>query len=246
VPDRLGYRAKWGLVVPVRNTVCETEFHSAVPAGITINTSRSIRTGPEGWSNDSEQLAMARGIREGEPAAIQQLLAARPDYMVIGEGGFSFSKAEHDEILERYKRIAGLGVATSAHAFLKAIEAMGFRKIAVMTIRIPDTGVVSGGLWEECGYEVAAAKSMNTHHAFDIVNIDPEILLSSIGELAASPAEAILATGSNFALMHLVEEAERRYGKPVLHINSVLLWHALRENGFEDRIPDRGVLLRDY
>lgn len=246
MPDRLGYRAKWGLVVPVRNTVCETELHSAVPAGITINTSRSIRSGPEGWSNDGEQLAMAKGIREGEPGAIEQLLPFEPDYVIIGEGGFSFTKAEHDAMAERYRAIAKKNVATSANAFLKAIEVMGLRKLAIMTIRIPDSGVVSGGLWEECGFEVAAAKSMNTHHAFDIVNVAPEVLLDSIGELAATPTEAILATGSNFALMHLVEEAERRYGKPVLHINSVLLWYALRDNGFDDRIDGRGILLREY
>ncbi len=38
MPDRPGYRAKWGLVMPSGTTVCETGLHRAVPAGITIDT----------------------------------------------------------------------------------------------------------------------------------------------------------------------------------------------------------------
>ena len=41
-------------------------------------------------------------------------------------------------------------------------------------------------------------------------------------------------------------EAERWLGKPVIAINTATYWHALRNNGIEDKVPGFGRLLLDY
>lgn len=247
MPDKLGYRAKWGLVVPARNTVCETELHRTAPPGITINTARATWTPPlPRWTDDRAQKAMAQSIRNSEPAAIEQLLACKPDYIIIGEGGFSFTRAEHEAMGARYDRLAGVGVATSARAFLHALEVLGARSLAVLTPRLPDSGVVSGGLWQECGYRVTAGRGMNCNSAFEIVDLAEYRIFAALGELASTKPDVILATGSNFLMMHLADDAERRFGVPVLHVNTVLFWHALRDSGFDDKIPRLGMILRDH
>ena len=47
-------------------------------------------------------------------------------------------------------------------------------------------------------------------------------------------------------MVNLAGEAERWLGKPVLAINAVIWWMALRENGIEDKLYGFGSLLRDF
>ena len=244
--DALGHRAKWGLIIPSKNTVCETEMHRLVPSGITINTARAVRKGPAVWGTDDAMKQMARAIRDAEPDAIRAVMTCEPDYLLMGEGGFSFPRVELEAFDRKYEEISGLRVASSTRAFLHALETMKARKVAVLTPRLPDSGIVSGGLWEACGYEVAAAKGLGCTSIHDIANLTEDTLRTSLAELARSDADVILATGSEIALAHMIGEAEEWIGKPVLHLNAVLVWYALRDSGFDDRLAGYGTLLNDY
>ena len=221
-------------------------MHRLVPPGITINTARAVRKGPAVWGTDDAMKQMARAIREAEPDAIRAVMTCEPDYLLMGEGGFSFPRAELEAFDRKYEEISGLRVASSALAFLHALETMKARKVAVLTPRLPDSGIVSGGLWEACGYEVAAAKGLGCTSINDIANLTEETLRDALMELARSDADVILATGSEIALAHMIGEAEEWIGKPVLHLNAVLVWYALRDSGFEDRLAGYGTLLNDY
>ena len=44
----------------------------------------------------------------------------------------------------------------------------------------------------------------------------------------------------------MIEESEFWTGKPVLHLNGVLVWYALRDSGFDDRLDGRGTLPNDH
>lgn len=244
--DALGYRAKWGLIIPSKNTVCETEMHRLVPPGITINTAWAVRKGPAVWGTDDAMKKMARAIRDAEPDAIRAVMTCEPDYILMGEGGFSFPKEELEAYDRKYEEISGLRVASSARAFLRALEVMKAKKVAVLTPRLPDSGIVSGGLWEACGYEVAGAKGMGCTSIQDIAALTEESLRDALIELAQTDADVIMATGSEIALAHMVAEAEEWTGKPVLHLNTVLAWYALRDSGFDDRPKRLGTLMRDY
>ena len=244
--DPFGYRAKWGLIIPSKNTVCETELHRIVSPGISINTARAVRKGPALWGTDDAAKAMAQAIRDAEPEAINAVLTCEPDYILIGQGGFSFTRAEMEAYDKRYEELSGLGVASSGRSFLRALDAMNARRIAVLTPRLPDSGVVSAGLWEECGYQVAGAKGLGCSSIQDIAKLSDDQLRDALKDLAATDADVICATGSELPLMHLIEEAEHWIGKPVLHLNAVLAWYALRDSGLNDRIEGYGTLLRDF
>ena len=246
MPDRLGYRAKFGLISPGRNSVVETEMHVMAPAGVTINTARVHRGGAEAWINDTGFKEMAQKNREGVPGAIANILECKPDYIIVGEAGFSVPKKEHDALEVKYRDIAsGLRVATAAASFLRALEVLRAKKIAVLTPRLPASGIVSGGLWAETGYDVVGAKGLATESSSDIVGTPEEDIRDGIAELASTGAEAILITGTNLPAMQIADEAERWFGLHVLHINSVLMWYALRDCGIDDRIEGAGRLLRE-
>lgn len=48
---------------------------------------------------------------------------------------------------------------------------------------------------------------------------------------------------SNLPLLAHLDRLEQRGGVPILHVNAVLFWHALRQLGISDRIPGYGRLL---
>lgn len=239
-------RATWGLVVPSRNTVAEAEFHRFIPAGINLNTARAdVRTNVN-WADDKNFKDMAKAIRAAEPAAIESLTLIQPDRVVIAEGGFSISKAAHDKLEAEYAAIAKTPVTASCGAYLAALKTLGVKRVGVVTPRLPESGIVSGGLWDECGYTVTTAIGLELGSARDIAYLAPERLKQAVTEVAASGADAVLVTGTNFCLFEHVSALESATGKIVLHINAVLMWHALRQSGFDDRLPQGGTLLRDH
>jgi maleate isomerase len=65
-------------------------------------------------------------------------------------------------------------------------------------------------------------------------------------ELNGRDVEAIVQVGTNLSMVRLADEAERWLDKPVLAINAVTLWHALRINGIPDRMRGFGSLLREH
>ena len=113
-----------------------------------------------------------------------------------------------------------------------------------MTLRLPNSGIVSGGLREACGYEVAAAKGLCCNSIQDFDNLSEEKLGDGLAELARSDADVILATDSE---IELIEEADFWAGKPVLHLNAVMVWYALcSATQASTTNPDgRSTLLRD-
>ena len=47
-------------------------------------------------------------------------------------------------------------------------------------------------------------------------------------------------------MVEVADQAERWLGKPVLAVNAVCLWHALRALGIDDRFTGYGTMLREF
>ena len=55
-----------------------------------------------------------------------------------------------------------------------------------------------------------------------------------------------MQVGTNLSMVRLAAEAEGWLGKPVIAINTAIIWHAYRANRFNDRIYGCGALLSDH
>ena len=58
--------------------------------------------------------------------------------------------------------------------------------------------------------------------------------------------DAILQLGTNMSMVHIAEKLESEIGIPILGINAVTFWYALRENGFLNPIQKASRLLREF
>ncbi len=58
--------------------------------------------------------------------------------------------------------------------------------------------------------------------------------------------DAIVQCGTNMSLLNVTEKLEPVLGIPVLGINAVTFWYALRENGFVNPFNGGGRLFREF
>ena len=68
----------------------------------------------------------------------------------------------------------------------------------------------------------------------------------AIQEVNRPGVDTIIQVGTNLGMAQLAGEAERWLEKPVIAINTALYWHAVRQNGIDDKIPGWGRLLVDF
>jgi maleate isomerase len=74
----------------------------------------------------------------------------------------------------------------------------------------------------------------------------PERLRQAVREVDDAQVELIIQVGTNLAFAAIAAEAEHWLDKPVLAINTCTYWHALRQNGIDDRIDGFGSLLLEH
>jgi maleate isomerase len=68
-------------------------------------------------------------------------------------------------------------------------------------------------------------------------------LRDAILEVNGPDVDAVIQVGTNLAMARLAGISEFWLDKPVLAINTCIYWHALRQNGIDDKIEGFGSLL---
>src|ERR1700729_380578 len=83
LPDTLGYRKRIGIVVPSTNTTVQPECEMLRPRGVTNHTGRStIKERP--LNTEQAFFEHMEMMREGMTVAIDQIMTAGLDHLIIG------------------------------------------------------------------------------------------------------------------------------------------------------------------
>jgi maleate isomerase len=245
--DVLGWRRKFGVIVPSTNTVVEPEFHAMSVPGVTAHTSR-IHIRDQDLSSDDAMLALIDQIREEIGHSVTRVCTSEPDYMVMGMSAETFwdGVEGNRRFVKQIKDISGLEVATGAEGCERALKLFGARKIGVVTPYQPvgDSNVVQ--FFSELGFEVAAIEGLKCPTAVSIAQVGEGQLRDAIRNVNLPEVDAIVQCGTNLSMVRLADEAERWIGKPVIAINAATWWMALRDNGIEDQLHGFGTLLREH
>lgn len=245
--DALGWRKKFGVIVPSTNTIVEPDFYRMTVPGVTAHIGR-IHIRDQNLSSDEAFQNLLQQIRIEIKYAVERVMTAEPDYMVMGmsaetfwdgvEGNRRFTKMISDWA-------GGLPVATGAEACERALKLFGVRKIGVVTPYQPigDKNVVR--FFNDLGFEVTAIKGLRCPTAVSIAHVTEDELRRALIEVNRD-ADALVQVGTNLSMVQLADEAERWLGKPVIAINAATWWMALRDNGITDKVYGCGRLLREF
>ncbi len=246
--DALGYRKKFGVIIPSTNTIVETDFHKMSVQGVTANVSR-IHIRDQDLSSDAKFEELLLQIRDEIGYAIERVLTCQPDAMVMGMSAETFWNGleGNREFTHRIEELSqGLSVATGAEACEKALNCFGAKRIGVVTPYQPigDKNVVR--FFNDIGFEVVKIKGLKCPTAVAIAHVSEDELRQSLIEVNSDEVDAIVQCGTNLSMVSLADEAERWLKKPVIAINAATWWLALRNNGIEDKVQGGGRLLREH
>jgi maleate isomerase len=247
MPDVLGYRGKWGVLVPSTNTVVEPDFYAMAPPGITLHTSRISIANPR-IDDDAAFEALMVQIRSSIAQAVADVLTAEPDYLVMGMSSETFwgGRQGNDEFQQRIGALAGMPIATGANACARAFGELGSRRLGVVTPYQAIGDAQVRRFFEESGYEVVALTGLRCPTAVSMAHADEATLRRALGEVNRADVDTIVQVGTNLSMLRLADAADRELGKPVIAINAATFWYALRSNGIADRMAGFGRLLRDH
>jgi maleate isomerase len=246
--DALGYRKKIGIVVPSTNTVVGPECEDLRPQGVTNHVARLTITNQPIQANDQGYLAHVQAMREGIGPAIDQVMTCRPDHVIMGvaieafTGGVAGADALQRDLSER----ASVGISMGSTSGAAALRRFGARRIAVLTPHQPKGDETVTRFLVEAGFEVVRLIGLKCASPFAIAEVPAATLRQVLRQIDGDDIDAILQVGTNLANAAVAAEAERWLGKPVLAMNVVTYWDALRRCGIDDRIYGHGRILEEF
>ena len=235
-------RKRIGVLVPSTNTTCEGDFQLVAPRDVTVHGHRLWLTNDHA---DEESLEKMNGEIE---AGARYLATANVDVIAYGCTTGSFYKgADSDkEVVELIQRAAGVPVAVTSPSVVEALRSFGANKISVATPYPAWNNEKLRAYFEGQGFEVLnvesepwAAQAGNQ----GINDQDPEVIVEFAPRACLPEADALLCSCTAWRSLEVVEELERRTGKPVVTSNQATIWSSFQLAGIDQPMPGFGSLL---
>ena len=245
--DQLGHRARIAIVVPSTNTSCQPESEMLRPLGVTNQTGRiSIKERP--LTSDQAFMEHVQAMRDGMRTAIDQVMTCQPTHVIMGVALEAFwgGVAAADELQRELTERAGVGVSMGSTATVAALRRHGAKSIAVLTPHQPRGDEQVRRYFEEAGYSIPRLIGLKCPSPVQIAHTTRQQVVEALHALNGDDVDAIVQVGTNLAAIGVCAEAERSFGTPVLAINAITYWDALRRCGIEDRVQGHGRTLEEF
>ncbi|MCW5785074.1 MAG: hypothetical protein KIT39_17295 [Nitrospirales bacterium] len=257
-PDVRSFRRKFGLIIPATNTSMEHELWSIIfknqgpdgLRGVGLHTATVMTPRPR-LETEEDLRAYKKQFLGGLRAAVDVASMAEPQYMIMGMslehilGGIEAIRAPMEEI-EEY---SGLSWATWHDAVHTALGKFGAKRIGLLTPFDKKGNESATQMFEDLGYEVVSSVGFSCANALHIAHVPDPAKERAIQELLATEEhtlDAVVQCGTNMSLINVTEKLEPVLGIPILGINAVTFWYALRENGFEGPMAGGGRLFQEF
>jgi maleate isomerase len=256
-PDARSYRRKFGLLIPATNTSMEHELWSIIfdnqqngLDGVGIHVANIITPKTKLQTNADLDVYKTQFI-DGLNIAIDQVALAQPEYLIMGMSleHILFGMDEIRGLMTKIERQNPYSWATWHEAADAALKKYKAKRIGLISPFSAKGNANAKKMFEDLGYEVVTTFGFACANAYDIAHIPDSAKEEAILKHIAIPEnklDAVLQLGTNMSLINVTEKLEKKIGIPILGINAVTFWYALRENGFEKPLVKAGRLAREY
>lgn len=183
--------------------------------------------------------------------ATLELADARPDVvasaclvaiMAQGLGYHCHAEAQITGVLDEQ----GLDtpVVTSAGALLRGLEALGAKRVALVTPYMKPLTKLVAEYVEDAGFEVLDTLSLEVADNLEVARLDPDALQQHWRKVNTSDADAlVLSACVQMPSLPAIAPVEALAGIPVLSAATATVFTILTELGLETRVPSAGHLL---
>lgn len=245
-----GDRSRIGLIVPSSNTTMETELpemfrrqSAATGHSYTFHSARATlkNVTPEeltAMMSKADDCAVAVSDADVDVIAYACLVAV----MAQGPGAHEGSEAVIAEAA------AGNGhpapVTSSAGALVRTLQAMGARKVAMVTPYMPELTKMVADYIEGAGIEVQDVIGLEVADNLEVGRLDPARLPSIAARLNHAGVDAlVLSACVQMPSLAAVQDVEDALGIPVVTAATATTYEILRALGHVPAIPGAGRLL---
>ena len=247
MPDTLGHRKRIGIVVPSTNTTVQPETEMVRVPGVTCHTGRvTIKERP--LNTEEAFYEHMQMMRDGLGGAIDQIMTAGLDHLIMGIALETFwgGVAQADKLQAELAQRAGVGVTMGSVASVAALRKFGATRLAILTPHQPRGDEMVRAYFVEAGFDVVRLKGLKCASPRAIAQVPLQDIRNALRELDGDDVDALLTLGTALPAGAVAAEAERWLGKPVLAVNVVSYWHAIRQCGIEDRVSGCGRILEEF
>lgn len=149
-------------------------------------------------------------------------------------------------LAQRVEAAAGVPATTTATSVLQALEAVGARRLTVVTPYLPEVNEAEQRFLEAAGFEVAAIGGLPRRRDRDIGLLSPQDALDAVARWDSPVTDAIFCSCTNWHLLDAVADLEALHGKPVVTSNQASAWTALRALDVTTPVTGYGRLLEGF
>ena len=208
-----------GLIIPSSNRMVEQEMTPAFPEGVHAHVTRLRMTG-------ANRVAFDRLLPRVEEAG-RALVDARCDVIAFHctANSMDGGKAGEAEILATLARAGAPRATTTITAIQRALDALGARRIVLITPYSAGTTEHEALFLRGAGYDVLAARGFALDGSDAYCATPPQFWRD---------ADAYLVSCANISVFGVIEELEAQLGRPVVTSNQAVIWDALRLIGWRE------------
>lgn len=234
----IGSRARIGLVVLATDYTIEHEMRELINiSGVDLFHARIA---------NSVNIS-ADTLRKMEPLITQTAALILPgDHIdVLAYACTSASIVLGNDRVAKNLNSAKPGAKTTNPAFAaaKAFEALGARRIAVLTPYARDVNDMVQSAIKAAGFDVPVFGSFNEPHDPTVAAINTESLKSAVKKITDGyNVDAVFISCTSVRIASELADIELELGLPVTSSNHALAWHCLRLAGIDDKLPTFGQL----
>jgi maleate isomerase len=220
--------ARIGLIIPSSNRMVEQEMARFVPPGATLHVARLRMTGPHHVALE----ALLPRIEE----ATRTLMDAKCDVVAFHCTATSMEEgmAGEERVLAAVACAGALRATTTATAIRRAFDALGARRIVLVTPYSAQTTAEESAFLRAAGLDVLHAAGFALAGSDAYCAAPPAFWRDRTLQAARPEADAYLVSCANIAAMGVIEELERRLAAPVITSNQAVLWDSLVRIGHAD------------
>jgi maleate isomerase len=226
----------FGVLIPSTNTTVEIEYSRLLPASLQVHVGRllSSGTGPFAPSKDDDIDYQAK-----------LLGTAKVEVISLAQTSASLFADDYDaNVTQRMSAAANCPAITSAQAVGQSVQALGARRIALVSpYSAPVIERAKHYYESKFGLEVVALEGFAATDSYMIGKLGPENARDAFARIDRPEIEVLVVPGGNFPTMPFIPDWERELGKPVITTNQAALWAMMRIMGVREPLPGLGRLL---
>ncbi|HEX3954202.1 MAG TPA: hypothetical protein VHW90_11550 [Stellaceae bacterium] len=227
----------FGVLIPSTNTTTETEYSRLLPPEWQAHFGRlmtSTAGQPFGPSLDADIDYQAKLLGTAKVATL----------FLLQTSASLFADDYDADVSRRMGAAAGVPAFTSAMAVGEAVNALGTRRIALVSPYSPAVNERARRYFEgKHGLSIVAFEGFAATDSYAIGQLGPQMARDAFARIDRPEIEAFVVPGGNFPTMASIAGWEREFGKPVVTTNQAGLWAVMRRLDPDARLTGFGCLL---